>query len=127
MWLALILLPFDIAVRRLIITRSDLNRLRAWLSGRPSEAEARSQRLETLLNVRRRSRDSTGYGESGFIDAMEPPRRRRAFSFDAETDGDDEPPAAAPPPKQPTGPRAAGNLGARLLQRRQQRRREGDE
>ncbi len=126
-WLALILLPFDIAVRRLIITRSDLNRLRAWLSGRPSEAEARSQRLETLLNVRRRSRDSTGYGESGFIDAVEQPRRHRTFSFDAETDGDDEPPAAAPPPKQPAGPRAEGNLGARLLQRRQQRRRGGDE
>ena len=122
-WIALILLPFDIAVRRLIITRSDLNRLRAWLSGQPAEAEARSQRLETLLNARQRSRASTDYGESGFIDAVGPLRRHRTFSFDDETDGDDKPPATAPASEQP----AAANLGARLLQRRKKHRREPDE
>ena len=119
-WLALILLPFDIAVRRLIVTRSDLNRLRAWLSGRPSEAETRSQRLETLLNARRRSRDSTGYGETGFIDAMEQPRQRQSFPSTNETAEDDKPPSPAPTASPPT---AQSNLGARLLQRR--RRREG--
>ena len=118
-WIALILLPFDIAVRRLIITRSDLNRLRAWLSGQPSEAEARSPRLETLLDVRQRSRESTGYGEAGLMDAV---GRRQPVSFDAEPKDDDlppTPPASAPP--------AADNLGARLLQRRKKRRHESDE
>ena len=42
--LALILLPIDIAIRRLIITRSDLQRLRAHLTGRRSEDDLRSER-----------------------------------------------------------------------------------
>ena len=118
-WLALILLPFDIAVRRLIVTRSDLQRLRAWLAGQPTEEESRSQSLEALHNVRQRSRESTGYGESGFIDVGGQPRRHMPFSFDAEADGDDRPPRPAP------AGQAAGeenNLGARLLEGRRQRR-----
>lgn len=122
-WIALILLPFDIAVRRLIITRSDLNRLRAWLSGQPSEAEARSPRLETLLDVRQRSRESTGYGEAGLMDAV---GRRQPVSFDAEPKDDDLPPAP-PASGQPPSPPAADNLGSRLLQRRKKRRHESDE
>jgi hypothetical protein len=58
--IALFLLPFDIAIRRLVITRRDLIQLREWLFRplRPSPepvAAARSERMETLLTVRERA------------------------------------------------------------------------
>ena len=118
-WLALILLPFDIAVRRLIVTRSDIHRLRAWLSGQPTEAEARSQRLEALLNVRQRSRESTDYGESSLIDAVGQLRQHKPFSFNAEAGKDDKLPKTPTPASEQPAP---GNLGARLLQSRKRRR-----
>ncbi len=61
--LALLLLPVDIAIRRLIITRSDLQRLRAYLGGRGRD-EARSQQMEALFSARGRSRQITGYGDA---------------------------------------------------------------
>ena len=110
--LALLLLPFDIAIRRLIITRSDLERLRARLTGRRSQSELRSERVAALLNVRGRSRQATGYGES------------QPFA-PVPADGDAPGPAAGPSPM--TGPTLADansdeNLGARLLRRRRRER-----
>ena len=112
--LALILLPIDIAIRRLIITRSDLQRLRAHLTGRRSEDDLRSERVATLLNVRSRSRQSTGYGES--------------YTLDPEPSGGDAPTGAGdtPRPLVPQAPVGEVNLGTRLLLNRQ-RRREDDE
>ena len=82
--IALFILPFDIAVRRLIITRTDINRLRAYLAGHRPEQDERSERLEALLNVRERARESTGYGEDKPIDTVGQLRRRQSFSFDAK-------------------------------------------
>jgi Ca-activated chloride channel family protein len=61
--LAALLLPFDVAARRLILTRQDLVRLRTWLAERvrptarlaPSQ-EPRSQRMQSLLSAKGRVR-----------------------------------------------------------------------
>jgi hypothetical protein len=65
--LAAILFPFDIAVRRLIITRQDMARLREWLIRRLGlrkrfelEAAQRSERIEALFQAKGRVRDGTG-------------------------------------------------------------------
>ncbi len=111
--LALVLLPFDIAIRRLIITRSDLDRLRSHLTGRQSDTQLRSERVQTLLNVRSRSRGDTGYGER--------------FTFVGMPSGDDPPEGAPVAPTRsasdPPAPEPEGNLGARLLRGRPQQRR----
>lgn len=128
--IAVLLLPFDIAVRRLIITRSDISRLRAYLSGRRTEQDERSERLEALLNVRERARENTAYGETGRIDTIGQLRRRRSFSFDNEPNNDDTPPATprptasrpSPSRSRPSSDDTEGNIGSRLLKSRKQRR-----
>ena len=110
--LALILLPFDIALRRLIITRSDLRRLRYALAGGRASDEARSQRLAGLFSARDRGREMTGYG-TALPDLPDPP-------------GDGPASAAGGAPGTVAGAARAddegGNLGARLLRSRQRRR-----
>jgi len=133
--IALILLPFDIAVRRLIITRSDLSRLWAYLSGDQTEEEQRSERLEALLSARERSRETTAYGETSPLDTIGQLRRRKSFSFeqDDSTDDDTSPKPADRPryaPRQPEprqrdlkGNQAPeSNIGSRLLKSRRNRR-----
>jgi len=110
--LALILLPFDIAVRRLIITRGDLARLRATLTGHQSEDQQRTQRVQALLNARGRSRDATGYGVAPRID----PDPGGAGSAPS---GQTAPARSASDPLEPA---SAENLGARLLRSRGRRR-----
>jgi uncharacterized membrane protein len=68
---ALVLLPFDVAVRRLVITRSDWQRLRTAMIARfsrPEVVQERSERVATLLDARDRARqrpDEGSTGESG--------------------------------------------------------------
>lgn len=135
--IALLLLPFDIAIRRLIITRSDISRLRAYISGRQTEEDERSSRLEALLNVRERSRETTAYGESNPIDTIGQLRRRKSFSFDRDAQPDDDDTPKVTPttrntymPRQP-GPKdkkaPEGNLGSRLLKSRKDRRGDDEE
>jgi uncharacterized membrane protein len=54
--LAALLLPLDIALRRVIITRSDLQRLRGWL--RPARAAATSERMASLISAKQRTREA---------------------------------------------------------------------
>jgi len=61
---AMLLLPLDIAVRRLVITQSDWLRLRRWLFNRDGAglfnrdgAEATSERLSTLIGAKARARE----------------------------------------------------------------------
>lgn len=61
--LALLLLPVDIALRRIIITRSDLQRLRDFLRGEQTEAIS-SERMTTLISARERVRERTLAGEA---------------------------------------------------------------
>ena len=63
---AVLLLPFDIAVRRLIVTRHDLQRLQAWIGSRVNVRKARvspqvepSPRLQSLLKAKERVSEKT--------------------------------------------------------------------
>lgn len=53
---ALLLLPFDIAARRVVIARSDLLRLRAWLAPAAPPAEQPTARISTLIDAKTRGR-----------------------------------------------------------------------
>ena len=126
--LALLLLPLDIAVRRLIITRSDLIRLRAFLRGRGGD-QTRSQQMQALFSARGRSRQTTGYGD-GIVPRPPPRPRPDPQPF--------VPPPMARPPKITKGRDALEpefklhdeevvNLGDQLLKRRRRRRGTDDE
>lgn len=69
--LAMILFPFDIAIRRLIITRRDLQRLRVWLSRTDPDAP-QEERISSLMEARNRAREKTAMGEqdASTIDAL---------------------------------------------------------
>ena len=73
--LALLVLPLDIAVRRLIITRGDLQRLRAFLTGRGLD-RTRSQQMQALFSARGRGRAATQYGDRANF-RPRPPRPNR--------------------------------------------------
>jgi uncharacterized membrane protein len=53
--LALLLLPFDIAVRRLIVTRTDLQRLRAWAFPRREFLQETTERIGSLMDAKARA------------------------------------------------------------------------
>lgn len=127
----LLLLPFDIAVRRLIVTRSDLMRLRAALSSRFGQAQAAlppTERLSSLLDARNRARERTQGDQAAnpesvaaAVNTLSTLRNRREQQAGATP--------AAPAPEQPrprtpaapTAPTETGNLGARLLKKRKER------
>lgn len=110
-WLLLaaaLLLPLDIAVRRLLITRGDLARLRSALFPR-REAAGTSERMSTLLEAKQRARSSAA--QLPTIDA--PPQQPAA-----------EAPNAAPEraaPRTAADPAKAGSTAARLLEKRRER------
>ncbi len=125
--LALIVLPLDIAVRRLIITRSDLQRLRAYLFGGGRD-QARSQQMQALFSARGRGREATGYGDRPYLRPRGPRPDRPPPSM----------PATPAVPKTTSGRDAlepefkleetiAVNLGDQLLRRRKRRDDEEDE
>lgn len=91
--LAAVLLVLDIAVRRLIITRSDLQRLRAFLF--PAPVETTQERMSSLIDARNRARERTD-GEPR-LDPEEPrvPRIPSRPSRDALPT--QEPPRMTPP------------------------------
>ncbi len=121
--LALLLLPLDIAVRRLIITRGDLARLRAWFS-RGDGDQARTQQMRALFSARGRSRATTRYDDGFSFRPRRPPAGPAAPSAG---------PVVAGPPKITKGRDALEpefklldeevvNLGDQLLKRRRRRR-----
>lgn len=121
--IAMLILPFDIAVRRLIITRSDLSRLRAYVTGRRTEHEQRSERLEALLTARERTRETTDYGEQR--DAF---GRIRRPDDQADDDGDTPPnPRYTAPKPPPKSGEEEGSLGSRLLKSKRSRQEDTDE
>lgn len=63
LFVATLLLPFDIGVRRLLVTRSDLQRFREWLFGREEVATSSSERLATLKQARNRVRHRVRGGD----------------------------------------------------------------
>lgn len=80
---AMMLLPFDIAVRRLIITRSDLQRLGDWMN-RGRSVAVPDERLSTLRDARSRARNRTGAGEEDATVARLRQRRDQRRSTEAD-------------------------------------------
>ncbi len=123
-WLALaatLLLPFDIALRRLVITRRDWQR--AWTAtfGRLRPAAAipeRAEPMSRLFQAKRRAGVQSGEREAGSA----PPPIQRQDAVKTET-----PPIQPSPPKQkpepkarPSAPPAGGTLASRLLQKKRE-------
>gem|GEM_PF-5852313 len=110
--LVAILLLLDIAVRRLIVTRSDLQRLRAYVF--PVANDQTQERLSTLMDARNRARERTET-ESRPVDGPTPyvPRVPRIPSRPSREERETTPlqtrPTAptslqAPPPPKPAAP-----------------------
>ncbi|MCB9453151.1 MAG: VWA domain-containing protein [Anaerolineaceae bacterium] len=126
---ALLLLPFDIAVRRLIITRSDLIRLRVALLGRQIATQIPSERLSSLMGAKERGREraeSSG-GVSGTVSALKS-RREQARAEQITADSASQSPAgegAAKPrftPPSEFAPKPPDtNLAGALLKKRKDR------
>lgn len=137
---ALVLLPFDIGVRRLLVTRTDLRRFSTWMRGtvlrgerRQLAREAAAERVTTLLQARDRARhravdqpeqQTPTPAPTQTVGAL---RRRTAESREHRSGGQaaQEQREAVPAPSKPrydpkTQPvqHQEGNIGSRLLKRR---------
>ncbi|MEO0594700.1 MAG: VWA domain-containing protein, partial [Chloroflexota bacterium] len=86
----LILLPIDIAIRRIIITRRDLRRFSMWVRGIDPNA-APEQRISSLMAARDRARARTGAGErdGSAITALRRTKERRAGESDTPANSTD--------------------------------------
>ncbi len=104
---ALLLLPIDIAVRRLLITRGDLKR--AWAALRPPrQTPQTSDRLSTLIMAKARAQEKT--------QGAPPPTPR--------TGGEGRSAPSAPRSPRPADqPEQDGSLAGKLLQKRKERER----
>ena len=113
---ALLLLPLDIAVRRVVITRGDLRRLRMALFGfrRPLTPEGPGERLASLMAARDRGR-----GRAAGLGGTRAAERRPEVSAPAE--------AAPGPTGAPRRRPASSGLGTTAALLRTRRRRRGEE
>jgi len=123
--LATLLLPFDIAVRRLIITRSDLVRLRNRIfPGQPVPVEPRESRVGSLFAAKERAEERTSVSNL-------PSFGRSQTTQPTQSDGAPPPrPAAAqsqPRPAEPKPAQAPGSTAASLLARKRARDQEQDD
>lgn len=124
--IALVLLPVDIAVRRLIITRSDLRRLGAYMRNRirpQGDVEGSAQRLSALKEARDRARESVV--EQTPNDTIGALKQRRQQTTEDQPRPEPKPrytpPAPAQKPAQPATTDTESNIGARLLKKRRNR------
>lgn len=113
---ALLLLPFDVAIRRLLITRSDLVRLRSSLLGSAAVATEPSERLSSLMGAKARAQQQIQ--DQG----------NTVPSLRSEPTAPAAPPASGTSPRPtPAAPEAAApkteneNLAGQLLKRRKER------
>ncbi|MFN8530643.1 MAG: VWA domain-containing protein [Anaerolineae bacterium] len=136
--LALVLLPVDVAVRRLIITRSDLGRLRAWLNRTPAAPETREVVTSLQMAKQRaqlRTQETAGVNASGIENGESFPTTTPSAPPAVTPPPVKTPPAvsadpvrsATPPPAPKSAPAPApdstdgGNLAGKLLERRRNR------
>lgn len=121
-WLLLaatILLPFDIALRRLVITRTDLQRLTGavGLGPAPAPAAPRSSRAGALFAARERAQ--------GRIEDRSGSAPRRPVSIESEATQPGSattPPPARPAAPKPAAPRSGAATASSLLASKRQRR-----
>ncbi len=114
---AVILLPFDIALRRLVVSRRDWQRAWAATFGRlfptPAPIPAQSEQVARLFQAKQRAgtRKEEG-GKEGT--AVPPPIQRQDQAASSQTPA--APPSTAPAAK-PVAP-ATGSLASRLLEKK---------
>lgn len=107
--IVLILFPIDIAIRRVIITRRDIQRLQIWMQGSDSTSEP-EERMSSLMAARERARSKTFMGESDESILSVLNRRKqqsRASDSTLQPESSDEPNLPrpqpfAPPPTRPS-------------------------
>jgi hypothetical protein len=144
MLLALLLLPFDIAVRRLIVTQGDIARLRRWVRqaifGPTLAAEGPSQRLSTLMDAKARAQERTRAevseaggqpaSEANAVAALRSRKEQRHAQEQAAPvvtapPAEDKPayipPAPEAPPAVTAPPAEDTNIAGRLLEKRKRR------
>jgi uncharacterized membrane protein len=138
---ALLLLPFDIAVRRLLVTRSDLQRLRAAFAPRAAAAAPTAERMATLMGAKARAQQIT---ETQSTPAAPAPAATasalRERLAQRQTESESPKPVNVPPRPPRTadaiergsmhakpGTREDGTLAERLLKKRQEQRGDTDE
>jgi uncharacterized membrane protein len=122
--LAVLLLPVDIALRRLVISRRDVERAWAatfgrWRPARPEQAPERTQQVSRLFAAKKRASTTRPEGpalaQPAEKPAVEPPLPDPSPADSTPTRPEPEAPptlpAEAPPP---------GSLAARLLEKRRQ-------
>ncbi len=126
--LATLLLPFDIAIRRLIVTRTDLQKANAWvrarlgIKDRPQAALAPSARIVQLMNAKERATTATTTAPIMPVTPNTP--------IEASLTGPETTPVKPNAPAAPTaskspelarGAKADSTLAARLLEQRKKR------
>ncbi len=126
LWLtlaAVILLPFDIALRRLVITRRDWERAWAATFGRlrsqPLPAPAQSEQVARLFQAKQRA--GTRGAEGGEREAPRPIQRQDAAGKAEKRDVKSKfVPPVAEQKTLPRPPAAGSSLAARLLEKKRQ-------
>jgi len=126
-WLLLLsalLFPLDIAVRRLIITRQDVIRIRAWLlegigfrRRAGAQAAPRSERITALLQAKERVRDGTPPSQSAVVEARGPTAETAAEVKEDEIPQEEHRPAI-PEPGAPSTPLTKTLLERKRAQRK---------
>ena len=147
--LAALLLPFDIAVRRLALDRRDFTRAWQRLLGRLTPAHAgapvvpeRSERMTTLLNVKERAGEGTQGIQSRQVDRVNKVVSEKRGEDEKVKDEETKPRAAGlesrkaqvfiapkeePAPKaEPTQDEGDGSTTSALLARKRERRQRRD-
>jgi hypothetical protein len=132
---ALLLLPFDIAVRRLLVTRGDLARLRAAVFGQPQVAAEASERMSSLFGAKARAQQAlssdsppaqSNAAESSTAAALRARKSERHPDDSAAAPAEPRPsrsrPRSSSLPESPSPRRPEGtNVAGELLKRRKGR------
>jgi len=116
--LAALLLPVDIAVRRLAVTRTDWQRARAWLVARlglrPTPPEAYTGPQSAPVMALKRAKDKVGPAPAGLQRPADPP-------VSVESPPHEKPPQASSGQEVGTKPPAASSTTAALLASKKKR------
>ncbi len=125
--LAVVMLPFDIAVRRVVVTRRDMER--AWqatfgrLRPQRSQVPARTEQVSRLFQAKERAgaRNSEEPPvESGSLPTVREAPISSEQSPESGKQAGGAKPASTPSPKPASQPAAEGSLAARLLEKKRQ-------
>ncbi|HFQ94249.1 MAG TPA: VWA domain-containing protein [Anaerolineae bacterium] len=115
---AVLLLPLDIALRRLAVSRRDWQRAWAATFGRfqrqPVQREERTEQVSRLFQAKRRAKTTAAPPEQ----AAPPPIQRE----DAVKTAGQPAPRKESGKKRPSSPPASGSLASQLLKKKQQKR-----